>query len=253
MEKSEGLKKLREPFPENQVSKLPKGSKAQNDCPASEKRNCTVCGGWHHPKIIHLDYVGHAAITDRLLDADPMWSWEPMALTDEGLPRFDASGGLWIRLTVCGMTRLGYGHAKGKTGEWSEPGAREKEVIGDALRNAGMRFGAALDLWHKGDLNAHKEEQEPVDERVVKMVATLTPGAPAFAPAGEPLTPEDEAVLLLSQFETAKTLKDVDDIKEVLRKAWGRLRGVKGLQDSIVAMSINAHNRIKADIAAGVV
>ena len=29
-----------------------------------------------------------------------------------------------------------------------------KERIGDALRNAAMRFGAALDLWHKGDLHA---------------------------------------------------------------------------------------------------
>jgi hypothetical protein len=28
-----------------------------------------------------------------------------------------------------------------------------KERIGDALRNAAMRFGAALDLWHKGDLH----------------------------------------------------------------------------------------------------
>ena len=34
-----------------------------------------------------------------------------------------------------------------------------KERIGDALRNAAMRFGAALDLWHKGDLYAHVEEE----------------------------------------------------------------------------------------------
>jgi hypothetical protein len=33
-----------------------------------------------------------------------------------------------------------------------------KEMIGDALRNAAMRFGAALDLWHKGDLHADDEE-----------------------------------------------------------------------------------------------
>jgi len=36
-----------------------------------------------------------------------------------------------------------------------------KELIGDALRNAAMRFGAALDLWHKGgDLYS----QDPLDE-----------------------------------------------------------------------------------------
>ncbi|HEX7822877.1 MAG TPA: hypothetical protein VF463_19950 [Sphingobium sp.] len=32
--------------------------------------------------------------------------------------------------------------------------AREKEVIGDALRNAAMRFGAALDLWHMVAISA---------------------------------------------------------------------------------------------------
>lgn len=150
-----GLALLRAPFEKHQISKLPKGTKEQNNCPPSEKRNCTVCGGWHHPRIIHLDYVGHAALTDRLLEADPLWSWEPMGLAPNGLPLFDASGGLWIRLTVCGVTRLGYGHAPAKPN--AEPGAREKEIIGDALRNAAMRFGAALELWHKGD-DLHGED-----------------------------------------------------------------------------------------------
>ena len=151
-----GLKLLREPFPEHQISKLPKGTKAQNQCPANEKVNCQVCGGWHHPRVRHLDYVGHAALTDRLLDADPCWTWEPLAFTEQGLPRFDDQGGLWIKLRVQGMTRLGYGNAQHK--EQMDVGSREKEVIGDALRNAAMRFGAALDLWHKGEL--HKEEPE---------------------------------------------------------------------------------------------
>lgn len=156
-----GLALLRAPFPDHQISKLPKGTKAQNECPPSEKRNCSVCGGWHHPKIIHIDYVGHAALTDRLLEVDPLWSWEPMALTPQGLPLFDSTGGLWIRLTVCGVTRLGYGHAAGKP--FADAGAREKEIIGDALRNAAMRFGAALELWHKGDL--HNDNWNPTQER----------------------------------------------------------------------------------------
>ena len=70
-----------------------------------------------------------------------------------------STGGLWIKLTVCGVTRLGYGNAAGKS--YMDIGAREKEVIGDALRNAAMRFGAALDLWHKGDLHV---EEEKVDK-----------------------------------------------------------------------------------------
>ena len=120
----EGLKKLREPFPPNQIGKLPKGG-------------------------IQLDFVGHGFLTMRLLDVDPMWAWEPFALDDNGLPLLDAHGGLWIRLTVCDMTRIGYGDAGGKQG----PNAI-KEAIGDALRNAGMRFGLALDLWAKGDPDA---------------------------------------------------------------------------------------------------
>jgi len=155
-----GLELLRKPFPANQVSKLPKPTKDQTDKVRADFKlgiRCQVCGAWHHKDVVHLDYVGHAALTDRLLDADPHWSWEPAAFRD-GLPAFDSTGGLWIKLTVCGVTRLGYGHAAAKP--QMDPGAREKEVIGDALRNAAMRFGAALDLWHKGDLHVADEEGE---------------------------------------------------------------------------------------------
>lgn len=150
--KPSGLALLREPFLTNQISKLPKPTKRQTE----EVRNdfskgirCPECGAWHHPKVVHLDYVGHAALTDRLLDCDPNWNWEPVATNEQGAPAFDSNGGMWIKLTVCGQTRLGYGDAEGKSG-----GNAIKEVIGDALRNAAMRFGAALDLWHKGDLHA---------------------------------------------------------------------------------------------------
>lgn len=118
------LKKLREPFPPEQIGKLPKGG-------------------------VTLDFVGHGFLTARLLDVDPLWDWQPLAFDDRGLPLLDEHGGLWIKLTVCGVTRLGYGDAGGRKG----PNAI-KEAIGDALRNAGMRFGAALDLWAKGDPDA---------------------------------------------------------------------------------------------------
>lgn len=107
---------LRKPFPKESVGKLPKGG-------------------------IMLDYVGHAAVTDRLLTVDPEWTWEPFALDDHGLPALDRSGNLWIRLTICGQTRIGVGDGKSA-----------KECIGDAIRNAAMRFGVALDLWAKENL-----------------------------------------------------------------------------------------------------
>lgn len=149
---------MRTPFPAHQISKLPKPTKAQTEAVRADfkvGRRCTICGAWHHPEVVHLDYVGHAALTDRMLDVDPEWTWEPFAVGEDGLPLFDRDGGLWIRLTINGTTRPGYGDADGKTG-----GNARKEAIGDALRNAAMRFGAALDLWHKGDLHLDADEGE---------------------------------------------------------------------------------------------
>src|SRR5665647_3302969 len=90
---------LRKAFPAGTVGKLPKGGAM-------------------------LDYVGHAAVTDRLLTVDPEWNWEPLSTNELGLPMYDAQGGLWIKLTVLGVTRLGYGD-----------GPDPKQRIGDAIRN----------------------------------------------------------------------------------------------------------------------
>lgn len=147
---------MRTAFPAHQISKLPKETRTQIDARKADKSlmvwKCEVCGGAHHKNAVHLDYVGHAALTDRMLDVDLAWSWEPVAFDERGLPAFDHDGGLWIKLTINGVTRMGYGDADGKTG-----GNARKEAIGDALRNAAMRFGAALDLWHKGDLHLDEE------------------------------------------------------------------------------------------------
>lgn len=181
IEKPTGLALLRQPFPAHQISKLPKPTKKQTETVRNDFRSgirCQLCGQWHHPEVVHLDYVGHAALTDRLLDCDPQWNWEPVAIAADGSPALDANGGMWIRLTVCNVTRLGYGHADGKKG-----GDAIKEVIGDALRNAAMRFGAALDLWHKGDLHGDDGNQDPVEDD-----AGHDDGAPTFnAPAAAQL------------------------------------------------------------------
>jgi hypothetical protein len=135
------LAKLREPFPVGQIGKLPKGG-------------------------MLLNFVGHGYLTARFLDVDPLWEWEPFAVDANGLPLLDEHGGLWIRLTIGGVTRIGYGDAAGKQG----PNA-VKEAIGDALRNAGMRFGAALELWCKGDPDAPAPPPPPtpVDEALEEL------------------------------------------------------------------------------------
>src|SRR6478609_7294667 len=159
-----GLALLRAEFKVGQISKLPKPTKKQTEeVKADYKKGirCQLCNAWHHPDVVHLDYVGHAALTNRLLDCDINWSWEPLAVGADGYPVIDKDGGMWIKLTVCGVSRLGYGDAQGKTG-----GDAMKERIGDAMRNAAMRFGAALELWHKGDLHLAATEEAKSTEEV---------------------------------------------------------------------------------------
>lgn len=153
-----GLEKLRADFPDNLRSLKPIAMCKKEEYQQLPKGKCVVCGGYHATsKTQHLEYVGHAALTKRLLDTDIGWEWNPLALDAKGLPLFDEKGGLWIKLTVCGMTRLGYGQAVDN--QYAEIGSRTKELIGDAMRNAGMRFGMALELWHKGDFEDETIQQ----------------------------------------------------------------------------------------------
>lgn len=152
-----GLEYLRQPVPNKSICQLPKPTKNQTESlklDASLGIRCTKCGGWHHKAVVHVDYVGHAAITSMLLTADPYWNWKPVAFGQLAAGELDKFGGMWIELTVCGMTRLGYGDAGGKP----ESADANKERIGDCIRNACMRFGGALELWHKGELSIEELE-----------------------------------------------------------------------------------------------
>jgi hypothetical protein len=108
---------------------------------------------------------------------------------------------MWIKLTVCGVTRLGYGDAQGKTG-----GNAMKERIGDALRNAAMRFGAALDLWHKGDLHGDEEEEKPPVKN------TRGPVIPVAKGAMDALDEKRRSFLL----DTAEYVKERFDANDVI-------------------------------------
>ena len=157
---------LRKPFPKESIGKLPKGNAM-------------------------LDYVGHAAVTDRLLTVDPDWSWEPFALTEDGLPALDRGGNLWIRLTICGTTRIGVGDGKSA-----------KECIGDAIRNAAMRFGVALDLWAKEDL------VEFAHAAAHRQVSPASPASPRSAPSPVDITAslDGEVMVTAEQTELLKAL-----------------------------------------------
>jgi hypothetical protein len=177
---------LRAAFPESAIGKLPRGNTM-------------------------LQYVGHAATTDRLLEVDPEWTWEPVAFDEQGLPAFDQLSGLWIRMTVCGVTRYGYGSANGKKG----PDAI-KECIGDAIRNAAMRFGVALDLWAKEDIS-HKEVASPEEieivEKKIKQARTVN-GLNKIAASITNMTLDQESLIALrAQYSQRK--REIEEQQEI--------------------------------------
>jgi hypothetical protein len=146
--KQEQSDALLAPFPKSQIQQLPKGG-------------------------IRLDYVSHGNVTRRLLEVDPDWNWEPMAFDDQGLPLFDERGGLWIKLTVCGVTRIGYGEPQG-----SDAYDRIKGAIGNSIRVAAMRFGVALDLWAKDfdqNIPEASPDYKPAPKRQINGLPLQTP------------------------------------------------------------------------------
>lgn len=154
---------LSKPFEQDEVEKLPKqirrDDKDYDYCKPGTRVSADGhhCGG-RHARSMHLDYIGHAGITDRLNQVDPQWTWEPMGLTPAGTP-YLSDGGMWGKLTVLGVTRIGFGDAQGKTG----PNAT-KEIIGDFLRNAAMRFGVGTYLWGKSESALAKKRGEEPEE-----------------------------------------------------------------------------------------
>lgn len=189
-----GIQKLRVPFPKEAISRLPKGNTM-------------------------LDYVGHAAVTDRLLSVDPQWKWEPMALTPEGLPfirKTDKELELWIRITILGKTLPAVGTCP--------PGAFEvgKQLISDALRNGAMRFGVALDLWSKDELESTLAAPPA---NVNRQTGEMAPSAPKPPPkpapaAARPAAPAPAAGDLAASIDLTQLPPWEPDEKGVTR-LWG--------------------------------
>jgi hypothetical protein len=147
------------------------------------------------PKIVgklpkggtQLDFVGHADITRILLEIDPTWRWVPIAW-DNGRPAIHVENGIatmWGELTVLGQARLGVGSVRADKQEL------DKELVGDFLRNAAMRFGICLSLWTKQeweDLGGKPSSVAPARNTGQR----AAPSQPAAEPvdADAPLTQE---------------------------------------------------------------
>lgn len=129
---------LQRPFTPDQINKLPKGKGSGEDI------QCQVCGGRHKERgIFHVDYVGHAHITERLNEVDPAWVFHvgPIVIEIDEDGKGEAS--MECSLTVLGMTRWDVGCADTGKAEW------RKMLYSDCLTRCAMRFGVALDLWKK--------------------------------------------------------------------------------------------------------
>lgn len=149
---------LAKPFDSQQVGKLPRGG---DDVPKGQWSRCRECKQKTPPNHFHVDYIGHAVVTDRLnsVVGPAGWSWTLVTVER------DQGGRL---LAVVGeMTVLE--HTKGP--EIGTPAQTQREY-GDALKSAisdyicraAMRFGVALDLWAKQQLeSASAATQESED------------------------------------------------------------------------------------------
>jgi hypothetical protein len=145
----EKLAELAAPFPDEAIGIRPQvwcsDCWARDvECDEHDVKPCAECGSIVSEAHDDVEYVGHAWVRERLNKVDPMWNWGPLARDADGLPLHDKFGGLWIEITVCGKTMLGYGDAPGQRGTRAV-----KEMIGDGLRNGGQSFGIALSMWQK--------------------------------------------------------------------------------------------------------
>ena len=156
------------------------------------KRRKNADGSWGQP--VYLDYVGHADITKILIEVDPLWNWEPVAW-EHGRPAITERDGiatLWVRLTLLGKSMLGCGSVSASKEDL------DKELIGDALRNAAMRFGIALALWSNAEWA--ETDHKPSVETVTRKYVETSPAPQRIpAPANSPFGPTDKQLALIKR------------------------------------------------------
>lgn len=145
------------------------------------------------PKIVgklprggtQLDFVGHADITKILIEIDPLWWWEPVGWNN-GRPDIQVVNGMavmWGHLYVHGKAMLGVGTVK------HDKPDLDKELVGDFLRNAAMRFGICLSLWTKQEWEG--QEVAGKTQGMSRSGGSHTTGNPVRVPVSSPVTADD--------------------------------------------------------------
>lgn len=144
---------------------------------------------------VNLAYMGHAEVTLALLEIDPLWTWEPLHIVD-GVPviiKEQNRFAMWAKLTVHGKTIIGVGTCETRKGD------PEKELIGDFLRNAAMRFGIGTKLWSKAT-DADPAGRDDVTSRPPRQTAARTPET-AAAPNAPKAKPDEPGTITETQMK----------------------------------------------------
>lgn len=250
------VRALRAEFSPEEQGKLPRST--CKECSNSQRKRCDqhqwvsrcdVCRGSHSSATMHIDFVGHADVTARLLEVDPHWFWRPWTVEEVSALPPPYRNGLWIWLNVLGVERPGFGHAEN---DRQRGGDEVKVAIGDALRNAAMRFGVALDLWAKGDRAwSHAAREDGYDN------PPMDPPAPRAPDAQEAQRPWDgpSTETLLQRLDTAAASAGVtyEAASEKWRTSGGRNLSVDDLDQAppwVLLPLVEAVERRAAEVVA---
>jgi hypothetical protein len=123
---------------------------------------------------VALDFVGHADVNKALIEIDPLWTWQPVAWDDDGMPKIKVANGIatmWGIMTLHGKQMLGVA-----TVQANKPDLY-KELASDFIRNAAMRFGVYLSLWTKSEWE-DAETTTPAKKKAVKVDEPARPAHP---------------------------------------------------------------------------
>lgn len=164
---------LRAPFPPEQIGKLPKVKRDDGN-----PESCSVCGGYHAKgaAALHLDYVGHAWLTERLNNYGGDWE-----LVRVDGPNFPDDKLVWMEavLTIDGVRRSEVGCALLTKEEWP------KLLWSDVLTRCAMRHGIGLAMWQKD--TPVGEDRDPPRGGARGAQNRSTGGVPRGAATVEPL------------------------------------------------------------------
>ena len=134
---------LSEPFGEDETatrSEIWCESCAADNCLAHAEGVCVECGERGTEAHDHVTYVPIDSLKQRFNRVDPGWTWEPLAIADNGTPVIVRDGNFnvfWVALTIGGITHKGVGFASVRSGGVFGPAGLRSQAIANAARDFG--------------------------------------------------------------------------------------------------------------------